>query len=199
MGLTSILVLLVGCSSPKSTFYSFNAAPIPQVAPTAKNTQIMVGPISLPALFDRPQIVIQNTDHTVQVYEYQRWANTLKGDIADVIGSNIAGTLKISNVWSFSQSMRTDFNYQVFIEVQTIENKSGGGVLVDVLWSIKPSEHAKSLNKPSTAANSGDTAKVIRGRSLVNEPVTGDGLNALVAAQSRAFARVGQEIARSIP
>ena len=198
--LMPFILVLVGCASPTPTFYSFNAIPIPQAIPAAKSTRIMVGPVTLPAIYDRPQLVMKNANNTVQAYEYHRWAGSLKGDIADVVSSNIAITLKISNVWSFSQSMQSNFDYQVFLDVQNIESKAGEDVVVDVLWSIKPSTNIKTSAKPSanvTAATT--TTNVIMGRSLVREPIIESGLNALVAAQSRAFSKVGQEIARSIP
>jgi uncharacterized lipoprotein YmbA len=193
------ILVLVGCASPTPTFYSFNAIPIPQAIPAAKSTRIMVGPITLPAIYDRPQLVMKNANNTVQAYEYHRWASSLKGDIADVVSSNIAITLKISNVWSFSQSMQSNFDYQVFLDVQNIESKAGEDVVVDVLWSIKPSTNIKTSAKPSANVTATTTTNVIMGRSLVREPITESGLNALVAAQSRAFSKVGQEIARSIP
>jgi hypothetical protein len=194
------ILVLVGCASPTPTFYSFNAIPIPQAIPAAKSTRIMVGPITLPAIYDRPQLAMKNANNTVQAYEYHRWASSLKGDIADVVSSNIAITLKISNVWSFSQSMQSNFDYQVFLDVQNIESKAGEDVVVDVLWSIKPSTNTKTSAKPSANVTATTTTtNVIMGRSLVREPITESGLNALVAAQSRAFSKVGQEIARSIP
>ena len=196
--LMPFILALVGCASPKPTFYSFNATPIPQATAAAKNTRIMVGPVTLPAIYDRPQLVMKNANNTVQAYEYHRWANSLKGDIADVVSSNIAITLKISNVWSFSQSMQSNFDYQVFLDVQNIESKAGEDVVVDVLWSIKPSNNIKASAKPSADVNAAAT-NAIMGRSLVRESLTESGLNALVAAQSRAFSKVGQEIARSIP
>ena len=200
VGLTSVVVLVLGCSSPKPTFYSFNATPIPQATSAAKGTRIMVGPVALPAMVDRPQLVIQNANNTVPVYEYHRWANTLKGDVGDVIASNVAQVLAISNVWTFSQSTQTNFDYQVFVDVQNIDTKLGSSVVVDVLWTIKSAPTTKSSIKTSTlSTSSGALAKPIMGRSLVQEQVTGSGFEAVVAAQSRAFAKVGQEIARSIP
>ena len=194
------ILALVGCASPKPTFYSFNATPIPQALATAKSTRIMVGPVTLPGIYDRPQLVVKSANNTVQAYEYHRWASSLKGDIADVVSSNIAITLKISNVWSFSQSMQSNFDYQVFLDVQNIESKAGEDVVVDVLWSIKPSTNTKTSAKPSANVTATTTTtNVIMGRSLVREPITESGLNALVAAQSRAFSKVGQEIALSIP
>lgn len=198
--LTSIVVLLVGCSSPKPTFYSFNAAPIPQATSASKSTRIMVGPVTLPAMVDRPQLVLQNANNTVQVYEYHRWANTLKGDVGDVIASNVAQALAISNVWNFAQSTQANFDYQIFVDVQNIDTKLGGRVEVDVLWTIKSAPITKSSSQvKAVSGGSGASAKPLMGRSLVQEPVTGSGFEAVVAAQSRAFAKVGQEIARSIP
>ena len=200
MGFVSVVVLLVGCSSPKPTLYSFNAAPISQATSSAKNTRIMVGPVTLPAMVDRPQLVLQNTNNTVQVYEYHRWANTLKGDVGDVIASNVAQALAISNVWNFAQSTQTNFDYQVFVDVQNVDTKLGSSVEVDVLWTIKSAPTTKSSSKATAlSVSSGAIAKPIMGRSLIREPVTGSGFEAVVAAQSRAFAKVGQEIARSIP
>jgi uncharacterized protein len=83
----------------------------------------MVGPVALPAMVDRPQLVLQNANNTVQVYEYHRWANTLKGDVGDVIASNLAQVLAISNVWNFAQSTQTNFDYQIFVDVQNIDTK----------------------------------------------------------------------------
>ena len=197
--LMPFFLAVVGCASPKPTFYTFNVAPIPQTMPAAKSTRVMVGPVTLPATYDRPQLVMKNANNTVQAYEYHRWSSSLKGSIEDVVGSNIAITLKISNVWSFSQTMQSNFDYQVFLDVQNIESKAGEDVVVDVLWSIKPSNNIKTPAKPSTSVNSATTTNAIMGRSLVREPITEDGLNALVAAHSRAFSKVGREIARSIP
>jgi uncharacterized lipoprotein YmbA len=68
----SSILLLAGCSSPNPTFYTINAAPIAQTPPTAKQTRIMVGPVTLPAAVDGPQLVVQKENNTLQVFEYRR-------------------------------------------------------------------------------------------------------------------------------
>jgi uncharacterized lipoprotein YmbA len=106
----------------------------------------------------------------------------------------------ISNVWNFAQSTQANFDYQVFVEVQNINTRLDGPVEVDVLWTIKPAPTTQSSSKASTlGGGSVALAKSIMGRSLVQEQVIGSGFEAVVAAQSRAFSKVGQEIARSIP
>ena len=184
--LTSALLMLVlsGCSSPKTTYYTLDADPIPPTG--TKNTRVMVGPVSLPELIDQPQMVVLGSDNQVQVYEYDRWAGSLKSDVGRVIASNLARDLDTSNVWNFAQSTQTNFDYQVLVDVQNLQSKPGEGVLVDVLWTIKP-VLAKTKSQP------------LMGRSLIREPVTGSGVDALVKAQTQAFNKVSQEIARSVP
>jgi uncharacterized lipoprotein YmbA len=180
-----LMLLLSGCSSPKTTYYTLNADPIPPASAGAKDTRVMVGPVSLPEMIDQPQMVILGNDNQVQVYEYDRWAGSLKSDIGRVIASNIARDLGTSNVWNFAQSTQTNFDYQVLVDVQNLQSKPDDSVLVDVLWTVKP-----VLAKPKSAP--------LMGRSLVREKVTGSGVEALVQAQTRAFAKVSLEIAQAI-
>lgn len=180
--------LLLGCSSPKTNYYALNSAPIPQPSMGSKELRVMVGPVSLPAPIDQPQLVIQGKDNQTQVYEYHRWAGSLKSEVGRVIAANIARELELSNVWNFSQSIQTNYDYQIFIDVQTLDSKPADSVVVDVLWTIKPAA--------SNVKASGKTFNM--GRSLVREPVASTEIEALIDAQSRAFAKVSAEIAQSL-
>lgn len=196
-----VIFLLGGCSSPKSSYYTLSSAPIPQALSGGKELRVMVGPISLPDSVDQPQLVIQDGKNEITVYEYHRWAGSLKNEVGRVVAANLSRDLGISNIWSFSQSTQTNFDYQVLLNVQTMESKPGDSVVLDVLWTIKP-----AVTKSVTTSQATGTApphelksKVLMGRSLVREPVLEMGIDALVAAQSRAFAKVSAEIAKSLP
>lgn len=197
--LTFFVVCLVGCSSPKTTYYTLNADPIPPALAGAKNIRVMVGPVSLPEMIDQPQMVILSSDNQVQVYEYDRWAGSLKSDIGRVIASNLAKDVGTSNVWNFAQSTQTNFDYQVLVDVQNLQSKQNDSVLVDVLWTIKPALSKNKSTEKIPSQNVAPKSANLMGRSLVHEPVTGAGVDALVSAQTRAFVKVSQEIARSVP
>ena len=199
--ISSIFIsLLLGCSSPKTNYYALSSAPIPQPAAGGKKLKVMVGPVSLPAPIDQPQLVIQGKDNQIQVFEYHRWAGSLKSEVGRVIAANIARELELSNVWNFSQSTQTNYDYQIFVDVQTFDSKPGDSVVVDVLWTIKPAaSNAKTLAKTaSVSTDAGLKPQVLMGRSLVREPVASAEIDALVAAQSLAFTKVSSEIAQSI-
>jgi uncharacterized lipoprotein YmbA len=185
-----LVFFLSGCmSSPKNTYYTLSVVPVSPVTSTSQAMRVMVGPISLPNMVDQPQLVVQSSDNEVKLYEYHRWAGSLKSDVARVIVANLARELGTSNVWSFSQTTQTNFDYQVLIDVQNLESKLGDSVVLDVLWTIKP--------KTSLADKSGN-AQVKMGRSLMRVPVTGPGIEALVAAQSKAFALVSADITKDM-
>jgi len=199
---TSLLVALVlgGCSaSPKTSYYRLTSEPVPSMPDASNTMRLMVGPVTIPSAMDRPQLVTNSGGDEVQIHEYQRWAGSLKGDAGRVIASNLARNLGTSNVWNFSQSTQAQFDYQVFIDVQSFESAPGQDVVLDVLWTIGPSvlksKNASSLNT-NAAADAKQSLRVTTGRSLVREPVTGTGFDALVAAQSRAFNKVGGDISK---
>ena len=179
----SLALLLTGCSSSqKVSHYTLSAAPIPaQLA--NKNLRVMVGPIAIPAALDRSQLVIQSGDNVVEYHEYERWAGSLKSDVGRVMVANLARGLSTPNIWSFNQSTQTNFDYQVLIDVQNLESRLSENVLLDMLWTIK----FKDEKKPT-----------VMGRSLLTEPVADNSIEALVAAQSRAFSKASDEIAQTM-
>lgn len=200
-----LVILLCGCSSPKTSYYALSASPIPQSSTGGQLVRVMVGPVSLPDSVNQSQLVTQSSNNEIEVSKYDRWAGSLKGDVGRVIAANLGRELNISNIWSFSQSTQTNFDYQILIDVQNLNSKLGDSVFVDVLWTIRPAlgTNSASVKNPSVKKSdlnpvTGFKPKVIMGRSSVHEPVTSTGFDALVAAQSRAFARVSKEIALSI-
>jgi len=205
-----LVSLLSGCSSPKTSHYTLSALPITQSASHPQAVRLMVGPVSLPDIVDQPHLVINSSNNEVEVFKYDRWAGSLKADVGRVIAANLARELDISNIWSFSQSTQTNFDYQILIDVQTLQSKFGESVFVDVLWTIKPAAgtHSTSLKTADTknagiknAGMNSETSfvpKVTMGRSSVLEPVTRSDIDAIVAAQSRAFAKISGEIASLI-
>ena len=193
-------LMLVGCSSPTTSYYKLSSEPIPVMTETDNKIRLMVGPVSVPGGMDRPQLVVQSSGNEAQVFEYNRWSGSLKSEIARVIGASLARDLGTPNVWNFAESTQTNFDYQIFIDVQNLESNPGDSVLVDVLWTIKPGNSKRKPTDKNTNSSSvsGMNSKTKMGRSLVRESVAGTSVDALVAAQSRAFSKVGMEITQSI-
>jgi hypothetical protein len=171
------------------------------MADASAKIRVMVGPVSIPVKMDRPQLVVQTSSNEVQVYEYQRWAGSLKSDIGRVVGASLARDLATPNIWNFAESTQTNFDYQILLDVQNIESSSDSGIVIDVLWTIKPigDINVAIVKNPNPNGDAAVKSHIMMGRSLVREPTSGPGLDAMLAAQSRAFSKVGAEIAQSLP
>jgi hypothetical protein len=201
-----LVLLLAACSSsPKTSYYTLSAAPAPSSPVTSTGTSVIVGPVSLPESVDQALLVVQNGSNQVSMSEYHRWAGSLKGDISRVIAANLAHDLGSTRVWSYSQSMQTKADYQVLIDVQSFDARLGEVVVLDVLWTIRPSASnaasvtpAKAGGKPAVTTPVATPGLPKSGRTLVREAVSGAGYEPLVAAQSRALMQVSADIAKAI-
>ena len=178
------LVLLAGCSSPpKERYYTLTAAAsAPKPVAGASTSSIAVGPVTVPEMIDQPKFVVQTAANQVAIYEFHRWAIPLKSEIARVIAANLAQELGTARVWSYAQAALPKPDYQVLVDVQRFDSALGDAVTIEVLWTVR-------------RAAGGDPRT---GRSLVREPAADAGFDGLVAAHSRALARVSQDIAGAI-
>ena len=209
--LAFLAIVLSACSSPKTSYYTLSGSPVSPAPVTSNQTRVMVGPVTLPEQLDQPLLVVQNSSNQVSVYEYHRWAGSLKGDVGRVIAANLASELGTPNVWNYSQSTQTQYDSQVLMDVQSCDSRLGEAGVLDVSKSGEvASNDVKNkvvvVGKNSAAENAASIAitnaspktRNISGRSLVRELVSNTGFEALVAAQSRALAKVSLDIAKAI-
>jgi uncharacterized lipoprotein YmbA len=101
--------------------------------------------------------------------------------------------------------MQTKADYQVLIDVQSFDARLGEVVVLDVLWTIRPSaSHAASVTSAKAGGKPAEATLVTTpglprsGRTMVREAVSGAGYEPLVAAQSRALVQVSADIAEAI-
>jgi uncharacterized lipoprotein YmbA len=63
---------------------------MPAPAPGGLSYRVGVGPVTVPAAVDRPQIVLRVDANRVALQEQSRWAEPLKESIPRVVASNLA-------------------------------------------------------------------------------------------------------------
>jgi len=143
---------------------------------------VSIGPVTLPDLLDRPQLVVRTSATKVAILETHRWAESLRSEIPRVISGNLAGMIKPARVATWQQSSGADAHYRILIDIQRLELTDGKGVVLEALWSIRTV----------------DGVVVQRGRSEVNQPVAASGYDALVAAQSQALSAVSRDLAAAL-
>jgi uncharacterized lipoprotein YmbA len=179
-----LMPMLAGCASPlKERFYVLSASPMPAPAPGGLSYRVAVGPVTVPAAVDRPQIVLRVNANRVALQEQSRWAEPLKESIPRVVASNLAVLLGDVQVAADSQDAAAGADCRVTIDIQRFDSVLGEAATLEVLWRV---------------IVSGDAAAAANGRFLIREPAGGQGYDALAAAHSRALAALSNDIAAGV-
>lgn len=182
--LTALTVLCcvalgTSCRSPQSHFYTLSATATP--ATIASSLSIAVGPVSVPTVVDRPEIVVSTGPNEVWLDDFNRWASPLQDNLSRAVAENLVAILGTSRVSLFPQTLSSGADYRVAIEVRRFESTPGKTAILDASWSVRRKD---------------DNTQT--GRTEVTEEVHGSNYDALAEAHSRAVTRLSQDIAQAI-
>jgi len=179
IALACLVVLAAGCASAPSKFYSLNATAKADGTASASYT-VAVGPVRVPAGVNRPQFTVQATPNRVEIDEFNRWAEPLNDNIANVVAANLAALLGTPRVTAAALANFAP-DYQVSLNLQKFDSIPGKSVEIAAIWVVKP-----------------DHAPAVSGHTDVTEPVADATYDALVAAHSQALAQVSADIATAL-
>jgi uncharacterized protein len=176
-----LLALGAGCASSPSHLYTLSPSATATAAPNATSSAlvVVVGVVSLPAIVDVPQIVVQKGPNQVWPDEFNRWASPLRSNIAQVVAADLAAILGTQRV---SVVLLSDADYRVSIDVQAFVSIPGEAATSNSLWTVWRVKDGKTQ----------------MGRTAIREPSTQMGYDALAAAHSRGLGRLSQDIADAI-
>jgi len=189
-----ILVILVilstflgGCRrSQTPRFYALSSVQDQSVfkrSSQAQNAIIGIGPVKLADYLDQPRLVNRTGDNQLVVAEYDRWVGSFKDNFVNVIADNIGFLLPTERIHFYPWRRSMPIDYQVIVDIARCDGRLGDVVWLEARWSILKGPEKKLLKMS---------------RSSIREPVGGVDYSALVAAQSRAIAKLSQEIAEAI-
>jgi uncharacterized lipoprotein YmbA len=149
----------------------------------AKDAVIGIGPVKLADYLDQSQIVMRTSDNQVAKAEFHRWVGSLKDNFINVLADDIGSLLSTERIYLFPWHQSVLIDYQVTVDVVRCDGRLGEAAWLETRWSIFKGPEKKLLKTS---------------RSNIREPVTGADYGDLVAAQSRALAKLSQEIATAI-
>lgn len=186
-------VLLGACSSaPKENFYTLNpsvgAAPASVAAAAASipdagtGIGIAVGPVRVPEIVDRPQLVVRRGPTQVDLLEQHRWAQPLRAEIAQAIASGLRSHLPGARVALDRDAAAQNADVRVTVDISRFEALPGEAVTVQALWSIRP----------------GSDRPPVAGQSTSREPMRSSGNEEIAHAYARAVADISHDIAAAI-
>jgi uncharacterized lipoprotein YmbA len=177
---------LAGCGSPpRDRFYTLSAnvdaRPVSQDA--AAQYGVVIGPVTIPEVVDRPQMVVLMAGSQVSLAEQSRWAEPLAGGISRVIADNLVNLLPDARVSAFPQSRTVVADYRVMVDVQHFDSTIGEGVRDEFLWVVR------AANKEGVTRS---------GRTIAREEAKSGEYAEQVAAHNRALEALSRDIAMAI-
>jgi uncharacterized lipoprotein YmbA len=178
------VAVLAGCSSsPKSSFYTLSGDAPPAVV-NAPRYSVAVMVASIPDSIDRPQVVLRTGGGRVEIREEQRWAGSLKDDIAQTFADDLARSLPDASVYTQNRAgAGADPTYRLAIGVQRFDSVLGQRADVDLQWTL---------------TEKGQTRLQCRHAASVKASAMTDEVEALVAAHRQAVRQVAERAAAAI-
>lgn len=184
--LAILLVLLCGCAtSHKVDVYTLQLPSYPDVqiqTLAGSATSVLLDPVTVPELVNRPQLVVHTDEHRVKIVESSRWAQPLKDEVGAVLTANLARDLGTLRVFLHAHEMPAEPQIRVVVNVLRFESRPGVAATIEALWTIRYN----------------DNRTPVTGRSMMHETVQDDGYPSLLAAHGRALASISHAIAEQI-
>ena len=187
---TFFILLLAGCrsSAPPVEFYTLNPLSGMQgqvnTTKSDQNLSIGVGPVEIPEILDRPQIVTRSGPNKLQVDEFHRWAGRLDENFARVLAENISLLLGADQIVVYPWQADFKPRYRVALKIRYFEGQWGKDVLLEAIWSVTGQQSQQTHTQR---------------KSVINEPLpTEADYEVLVAVHSRAIAQLSREIVKEI-
>jgi len=179
--------MLTACAStPPTHFYTLEAQsrhPVVTNSTTAKKMLIGIGPLSLPALLDRRQIVNRTENNTIEMADFDQWAAPLKDNVIAVLSKNIATLQPNMMVRSYPWSVYGNMDYRVIIDITRFDTQRGKSVNLEANWAIME-------EKNHTVVSTGQTK--------IEQRLNNENYNSVAQGLSKLLSDFSQQIALAL-
>jgi uncharacterized lipoprotein YmbA len=184
----AVVVLLFGCATTTpSKFYTLHALTSEVAGERSVSVKdavgVGIGPLSLPALLDRPQIVIRTSSHELRFAEFDRWAEPLDQNLYRVLTENMSILLNTDHVYAYPWKSSAKIDYQVAIDVIRFDVTSDGEASLVARWTVYGGEGREVLLKK---------------KSHFKESASAKDYHSLVSALNKTLEDFSHEVAESI-
>lgn len=180
-----VCILLTAClSSPPTQFYVLE--PLSESHPssvTAEKRSVGIGPVSIPALLERKQIVTRLHDNNVSINEFHQWASPLKDNVAQVLTHNMAMLQANELIRAYPWSAYGAVDYRVIIDIIRFDTRSDQTVNFEANWAIM---------------NEKNHLLISNGHSKIEHPLNDSSYPAAVKALSKILSEFAQELSKAL-
>jgi uncharacterized protein len=179
-------LLLAACTvAPSVQFYVLES--LSQTAPSTiastKQRTIGIGPVAVPALLERKQIITRHASNGVQIAEFQQWASPLQDNLLQALTRNLS-TLQSGNiVRAYPWSVHGTVDLQIVVDIIRFDTTPGESANMEANWTIK-NENTHEILKT--------------GHSVINHSLSDSSYPGTVRALSKLLGEFSQELSLAL-
>ena len=184
-----VWLAMSGCfgKSQPVRFYTLTAvAEIPANVSTqraTRNAAVGIGPIQIADYLDQSKLITRSGDNRLEQAEYDQWAGSFEDNLTHVLADNLGFLVPTEQIYLYPWRTSLPMDYQVSLDIVRCDGRLGDSVRLVARWSVIFGKEKEVM--------------AVR-RSSIDEMINGNNYDALVAAQSRALAKLSCEIAAAI-
>jgi uncharacterized protein len=152
LALCASLLLMACAPTPPTNFYMLEALnqPVGTSSTVAKKRLIGIGPLSLPALVDRKQMVTRDENNTIQLAEFHQWAAPLNDNVLSVLRKNVAVLQPNAIVRAYPWSVYGEMDYRVIIDISRFDSQLGKSANLEANWAIMEEKNHTIISNGQT-------------------------------------------------
>jgi len=144
---------------------------------------VLVGPIRLAAYLDRSDIVIRDSQNQILLADFSQWAGPLQENFSRVLAENLSVLLTTDRVDIFPGARAMLFDFNITVDVNRFDGLPGKTADLRARWTIWDNSRKNILYEKNT---------------VLSQTIEREGIEALIAAESRMLAILSREIAEVI-
>lgn len=179
-------VLLTACAAtPPTNFYTLEPInqPVAVSATNAKKRLIGIGPLSLPALVDRKQIVTRDDNNAIQIAEFHQWAAPLKDNVLSVLSRNIAVLQPNAMVRPYPWSVYGEMDYRIIIDISRFDSQLGKSANLEASWAIMEEKNHTIVSN---------------GQANIKQPLNNASYESMVLALGKLLSEISQQLSAAL-
>ena len=139
--LLTFAVVMSGCTGTQPvTYYQLSTRDAGQTAGDAGaigDAVIGIGPVRLPELLDRPQIVTRQSSNRLQLSASHRWVEPLAENITRVLRENLSALLDTERFLLYPWNRAIPADYQIIIDILRFEGAGYQTAGLEAVWSVR--------------------------------------------------------------
>lgn len=178
--------LLTGCASTSEThLYVLNAmSPSSQTSSSETPKRLIgLGPVTVPALLERKQLIIRTGDNSIKSNEFHQWAAPLKESITETLAQNLSILLPNNIVKSYPWTAYGEMDFHVIIDIVRFETTADQTAELVLNWSVMDDESHRLIS---------------HGQAKISRPQAGSSHADAVKAMSEALQEFSRQLATTL-